>query len=123
MPVSRDYARLEHVDLDEVEALIEEARRKGGPNDASYDYYAAARYLAAAQGVDGAVVRDPVEPGLQRGASVELVHRLPGPQEGLHRHVFGIVRANQPRRHGIDRRPQRLEGCGKGLGVAVPGTG
>lgn len=49
VPVSRDYARLEHVDLDEVEALIKEARRKGGPQDATYDYYAAARYLAAAQ--------------------------------------------------------------------------
>lgn len=49
VPVSRDYARLEHVDLDEAEMLIEEARRRGGPYDAPYDYYAAARYLAAAQ--------------------------------------------------------------------------
>ena len=75
--------------------------------------------LAAAQGVDGAVVRDPVEPRLQRGAPVELVHRLPGPQEGLHRHVFGIVRADQPRGHGVHSRPQRLEGAGEGLGIAV----
>src|SRR5512132_658782 len=87
-----------------------------------------ARYLlwtvsAVAKRVQAAIGRDPVQPGAQRGASLETVEPAPGCEERLLQLVFGVLqRAEDSVAVQLQLPPVRLDQLLEGVLVARAGT-